>query len=564
MVKLVVKAGSRPPWVGLASAVWIQIAVGNPFNFPLYSSALKSVLSLNQQQITILGVANDVGESVALLPGIASNNFPPWAFLLLGSLLCFFGYGLIFLTVTQTVSQLPYILICLALCVAANSSAWFGTAVFVTNMRNFPLSRGTISGILNGYGGISAEVYTLIYSLVLKGSASKLLLFLAVGLPAVCLLMMFFIRPCTPSGEDSSVHVHFIFVQAASVLLASYLVVTTIVSDVVSINDALTYFLVAIMVLLLVAPLAIPIKMTLFPSNSKCNVSLVGSSDNLASESDISTQTSPLLTPSSSAAILESFHERGDVSDVEMLIAEGQGAVIQKRRPKRGDDFKFREAFIKADFWLCWFAYFLGAGSGVTVLNNLAQIGVALGVEDTTILLSVFSFCIFIGRLGAGVVSEYFVRLIALPRTFWMTCAQIIMIVAFLFYASALNGTLYAATALLGICYGVQCSIMAPTVSEIFGLKHFGVISSFMMLGNPIGALIFSVFLAGNVYDTEAAKQGNSTCYGADCFRLTFLVLAGVCGLGTILSIILTIRMRPVYKMLYAGGSFRLSQNSGH
>jgi len=206
------------------------------------------------------------------------------------------------------------------------------------------------------------------------------------------------------------VHVHFVFVQVASVLLASYLVITTIVSDVVSINDAVTFILVAIMVLLLIAPLAIPIKMTLYPANSKCNVSLVGSSDNLASESDISTQTSPLLTPSSSAAILESFRESGDVSDVEMLIAEGQGAVVQKRRPKRGDDFKFREAFIKADFWLCWFAYFLGAGSGVTVLNNLAQIGVALGVEDTTILLSVFSFCIFIGRLGAGVVSEYFVR----------------------------------------------------------------------------------------------------------------------------------------------------------
>jgi len=82
-----------------------------------------------------------------------------------------------------------------------------------------------------------------------------------------------------------------------------------------------------------------------------------------------------------------------------------------------------------------------------------------------------------------------------------------------LFYAYALDGSLYAAaTALLSICYGVQCSIMAPTVSEIFGLKHFGVISSFMMLGNLIGALIFSVFLAANVYDTEAAKQGNLNC----------------------------------------------------
>lgn len=54
--------------------------------------------------------------------------------------------------------------------------------------------------------------------------------------------------------------------------------------------------------------------------------------------------------------------------------------------------------------------YFLGVGSGVTVLNNLAQIGIALGVDDTTTLLCVFSFFNFAGRLGSGAVSEYFVR----------------------------------------------------------------------------------------------------------------------------------------------------------
>ncbi|KAL2332494.1 hypothetical protein Fmac_020075 [Flemingia macrophylla] len=563
MPKLVLKVGSRPPWVGLAAAVWIQIATGNAYNFPLYSTALKSVLGLNQQQVTILGVANDVGENLALLPGIASNKFPPWALLLLGSLLCLLGYGLIWLAVSQNLSQFPYILLWLALCVATNSSAWFSTAVLVTNMRNFPLSRGTISGILKGYAGISAAVYTLIFSMLLKSSACELLLFLAIGIPIVCLVLMCFVQPCTPpSGEDSSVHVHFIFVQVASVLLASYLVITTIVSDMVSIDDAVTYILVSIMVILLMTPLAIPVKMTLFPDNSKSsNVPVLGSSDHLASGS---MQISPLLTSSSSAANLGSFHESEDASDVETLIAEGEGAIRKKRRPKRGDDFKFCEALIKADFWLLWFAYFLGVGSGVTVLNNLAQIGVALGVEDTTILLSVFSFCNFIGRLGAGVVSEHFVRLITLPRTFWMTSTQIIMIIAFLLYASALDGTLYAATALLGICYGVQYSVMIPTVSELFGLRHFGVISSVMMLGNPIGALIFSVFLAGNVYDAEAEKQGSSTCYGANCFRLTFLVLAGVCGLGTILSLILTLRIRPVYQMLYAGGSFRLSQTLNH
>lgn len=117
-----------------------------------------------------------------------------------------------------------------------------------------------------------------------------------------------------------------------------------------------------------------------------------------------------MLISSSSTAYLVSFHEYEDASDVETLIAEGEGAVRKKWRPNRGDDFMFSEALIKADFWLLWFSYFLGVGSGVTVLNNLAQIGVALGLGDTTILLSVFSFCDFIGRLGAGAVSEHFVR----------------------------------------------------------------------------------------------------------------------------------------------------------
>ncbi|KAF5726957.1 protein NUCLEAR FUSION DEFECTIVE 4 [Tripterygium wilfordii] len=566
----VLKAGSRPPWVGLAAAVWVQISAGNGYNFPLYSSAIKSVLGFTQQQITILGVANDIGESVGILPGIACNKFPIWSVLLVGVVACFLGYGVLWLAITETVRGLPYWVLWLALVVATNSNAWFGTAVLVTNMRNFPFSRGTVSGILKGYVGLSAAVYTVVYNMVLKDSASKLVLFLAIGIPILCLALMYFIRPCTPaSGEtDSSVHVHFVFTQTASVILGIYLVIVTILSDLVSLSDVVSYLLVAIMVILLLSPLAIPIKMTLFPANTKKNQnSLVDSSDQLVVDQDGNlAQSEPLLAPSSSETHLGSFNDGDDESDVETLLAVGEGAVSvkKKRRPRRGEDFKFREAFIKADFWLLWIVSFLGVGPGVTVLNNLGQIGIALGVDDTTILLCIFSFCNFAGRLGSGVVSEHFVRSKALPRTFWITCTLILMVVAFVLFALALDGTLYISTALLGFCYGVQYAVMVPTVSEIFGLRHFGVIYNFMGLGNPIGALLFSGILAGYVYDAEAAAQGSSTCLGPNCFRLTFLVLAGICGLGTILSIILTIRIRPVYQLLYAGGSFRLPQTSGH
>lgn len=112
------KAGTRPPWVGLGAAVWIQIAAGNSYSFPLYSHALKSVLGFNQRQLTMLGVANDIGENVGLLPGIACNRFPPWLVLSIGALACLFGYGVIWLAVSRTIEPLPYWLVssCLFVC----------------------------------------------------------------------------------------------------------------------------------------------------------------------------------------------------------------------------------------------------------------------------------------------------------------------------------------------------------------------------------------------------------------------------------------------------------------
>lgn len=115
------KAGTRPPWLGLGAAVWVQIASGNAYNFPLYSHSLKSVLGFNQHQLTMLGVANDIGENVGLLPGIACNKFPPWVILLIGSFACILGYGVLWLAVSKTVLYLPYWLVSLFLYIVFRS-----------------------------------------------------------------------------------------------------------------------------------------------------------------------------------------------------------------------------------------------------------------------------------------------------------------------------------------------------------------------------------------------------------------------------------------------------------
>uniref|UniRef100_A0A0R0FB77 Uncharacterized protein n=1 Tax=Glycine max TaxID=3847 RepID=A0A0R0FB77_SOYBN len=406
-----VKGGKRPPWVGLGAAVWVQIASGNGYCFPLYSHSLKSVLGFNQSQITLLGVANDIGENVGILPGLACNKFPPWLILFIGALFSFLGFGVLWLAITKTLDSLPFILLWFALAVATNSCAWLSTAILVTNMRNFPVSRGTVAGILKGYSGLSAAVFTQIYSVVFHNSSSKFLLFLAIGIPALCFSTMFLVRPCTPaSGDDSAEKGHFLFIQGASVAMGLYILATTLLDNFIHIRDSVSYALLAVMILLLLAPLVIPIKMTLCPrkaSSTEIPEEHVGSTDYLVQDGKDNVE--PLLS-SSSASGLGSFNDVVDGSaEVAMLLAEGEGAVRKKRRPKRGEDFKFTEALVKADYWLLFFVYFVGVGTGVTVLNNLAQIGIAQGMEDTTILLSLFSFFNFVGRLGGGVVSEYFV-----------------------------------------------------------------------------------------------------------------------------------------------------------
>ncbi|KAJ1700305.1 hypothetical protein LUZ63_000084 [Rhynchospora breviuscula] len=561
-----VKAGTRPPWVGLAAAVWVQLAAANPYTFPLYSGTLKTVLGYDQQRLTLMGVANDIGENFGIIPGILCSWLPAWVVLGIGALLCFVGYGAVWLVVTKTVVRSPFWVVWIALLFGANSSAWLITTVLVTNMKNFPHSRGTVSGLLKGYVGLCAAVLTQLYSGILDKSPTNLLILLALCLPLVCLLMMYFVRPCTPATEDDELqHGHFLFTQIACVILALYLLGTTISDEFLPKSSSSKYAMFGITVLLLLSPLVIPIKMTIFKNDYKIRP------DGLVSLGKLSPLLPPDLTQTylaNSVSLAQTYYDDDsddEDDDVDMLLAVGEGAVSRNRRPRRGEDFEFHEALVKADFWLLFVAYFIGVGSGVTVLNNLAQIAYAAKNDGTTILLCLFSLGNFFGRLAGGTISEHLVKSRMLPRPVLMTCTQIIMAITYLLLALALETSLYAATACLGICYGVQFSVMIPTTSELFGLKNFGLFYNFMALGNPLGAFLFSSLLAGYLYDKEAAKGSTGTsCVGPNCFRLTFFILGGCCALGTFLSVILSVRTKPVYQMLYGGGSFRAPRASLH
>ncbi|KAK4790690.1 hypothetical protein SAY86_017994 [Trapa natans] len=178
-------------------------------------------------------------------------------------------------------------------------------------------------------------------------------------------LMMYFIKACTPaSGEDPSE--------------LSHVLTTTILGEMFSLKGPMSYSIIDVMVVLLMAPLAIPVKMTMHRNPERQTVVI----ERLVEEESLD-RNEPLLA---------SFCENDEVT-VGMLLAVGEGEVKKRRRLKKGEDFNFFEALIKAVFWLIFLVYFIR------------------GVQDTAILLSLFSFGNFAGRLGGGLVSEHYVSI---------------------------------------------------------------------------------------------------------------------------------------------------------
>ncbi|CAK9863508.1 unnamed protein product [Sphagnum jensenii] len=576
--------GAAKKWIGLVAGMWVEASAGNAYTFAFYSTKLKHVLHYHQFQLNNLGVAKDIGENVGLLAGALCNSLPPWVMLSIGATSGFIGYGMLWLVVSQQIAPLPYWQMCILQCIGANSSTWLSTAVLVTCLRNFPHSRGTVAGILKGFMGLSAAIFTQIFISLLCYNSEWLLLLLAIGPGIVCLIAMLFIRPVSPASliKDKDEHGKFLFIHLVCIALALYLLSITFVENLLNVNPIASKIFTAIMAIFLTAPLAVPMKSLTDGSwdvesaTKNCNCGRREEKTTSLSDKENSDDDNGALSPPRAT---QAPPENELEFDSQALLAVGEGAVRRQKRPRRGQDFTLGQAIVKADFWLLFLSFFCGVGSGVTAINNLAQMGEAQGYSDVSIFVSLISIWNFLGRLGGGALSEHYVRSDAIPRSVWMAMAHCLMASAHLLFAFAVPGSLYVGSVILGISYGIHFSTMVPTASELFGLKHFGVIYNFLTMASPLGSFLFSGVITGYLYDQEAKKKiapdarivdtflnnlHNNydvvvnddhvqvlECIGAHCFKVTFIIMACVCGLGILVSIVLTIRIRRVYLSLY-------------
>uniref|UniRef100_A0A803MGS9 NFD4 C-terminal domain-containing protein n=1 Tax=Chenopodium quinoa TaxID=63459 RepID=A0A803MGS9_CHEQI len=210
---------------------------------------------------------------------------------------------------------------------------------------------------------------------------------------------------------------------------------------------------------------------------------------------------------------------------------------------------------------ILFLATLCGLGSSLTAVDNLGQIGESLGYPTKTIstFVSLVSIWNYFGRVFAGFVSEALLARWKVPRPLMLTLVLLLACVGHLLIAFPIPGSVYIASVIIGFSFGAQLPLLFAIISELFGLKYYSTLFNCGQLASPLGSYILNVKVTGMLYDKQAikelAKKGLTredvkelTCLGSRCYRLSFIILAGVTFFGALVSYILVLRTREFYK----------------
>ncbi|KAL2340188.1 hypothetical protein Fmac_008128 [Flemingia macrophylla] len=397
----------------------------------------------------------------------------------------------------------------------SNGQTFLNTTNVVIGLRNFPEYSGTSIGIMKVTPNktlipILGAILIQIYHTIFDGDPATYLLMLAL-LPAfICVLLMFLLRIYKVHGSDYKKHLDGFSV--VTVIIVAYLMFIIVLQNVVSLPYWRRMFAFVILMAFLASPFGIAIKAH-WEESRKLAQSYTIETGSLTNKGSTSSSYSPPVDK-------VEYHE--------LPSDEGQLQVISDDVLPHEEEKNILQAMCTFDFWMLFVTMISGLGSGLATINNMSQIGQSLGYSTIEInnIVSLWSMWNFLGRFGGGHVSDYIMHRKGWPRPLLMAATLGIMVLGHLTIASSFRGNLYVGPVLVGICYGAHWSLMPTITSEIFGVKHMGTIFITVAAASPLGSYILSVRIVEYIYDKQADKDDNS-CFGNDCFMLSFFILAG-------------------------------------
>lgn len=530
-------------WFTVFASFLIMTGAGATYLFGIYSKQIKASLGYDQSTLNLLSFFKDLGANIGVLSGLIAEVTPTWFVLIIGAVMNFAGYFMVWLAVMGKISKPRVWHMCIYICVGANSQNFANTGALVTCVKNFPEGRGILLGLLKGFVGLSGAVMTQLY-LAIYGTDAKSLILLIAWLPAaLSIVFVYTIRILHTARQPNEVRVfyHFLYV---SIVLALFLMVMTLLEKTVTFTKGAYAASATVSWFMLFVPLFIAIRQEAILWNLKKKAAF--DRDEMPVENPPETKLKESPAPPQSQPPEDEKHT-SCFADI-------------WNKPPRGEDYTILQALLSWDMGILFLATLFGLGGSLTAVDNLGQIGESLGYPTKTIstFVSLVSIWNYFGRVFSGFVSETLMLKYKIPRPLMMTFVLLLSCVGHLLVAFPGPGAVYVASIIIGFSFGAQLPLLFAIISELFGLKYYSTLFNCGQLASPLGSYLLNVRLTGKLYDREAikdlAKKGLTrssvkelTCIGTHCFRLPFIILAAGTLFGALVSLILVVRTRKFY-----------------
>jgi hypothetical protein len=545
-------------WFTVFASLLVMAASGATYIFGSYSGLLKSALGYDQRTLNTVSFFKDLGANLGVFSGLINEVTPPWVVLAVGAAMNLAGYLMVYLAVSGRTARPPLWLVCLYFFAGANSQSFANTGALVTCVNNFPQSRGVVLGILKGFVGLSGALYTQLYYAFYGGGDPESLVLLVAWLPAaVSVLFVHTIRYMPRphrrrGGQEASTDPFFCFLYL-SIALACFLLVMIVVQQRVELSRSAHALAATPLFILLLLPLGVVTKQEYkIHRERELDAALLRADDAPA----------PTITVQASSSTTDANKQKPEPSSSPPPPVERSSSCTGRfggcvktmfRPPARGEDHTILQALVSVDMLVLFVATICGVGGTLTAIDNMGQIGQSLGYPPRTIntFVSLISIWNYAGRVTAGYASEAVLARHRVPRPLVLTLVLLLACAGHLLIAFGAPRSLYAASVLVGFCFGAQWPLVFAVISEVFGLRRYSTLYNFGGMASPIGSYVLNVRVAGRLYDAEARRQGagdGGVCVGVDCYKRSFLVITAATVFGALVSLVLVWRTWAFYR----------------
>ena len=464
-----------------------------------------------------------------------------------------------------------------------HGSGYFDCACIATTAANFPKERGSAIGVAKALYGLSgallATPYTAFFSAM--GHAPSFLAFLGIGLSSLGLVTSPFVREVRFSAAMMTADAPARRLKRAFfiiLMLALALATSGVLKSFKMGGEPLAYTMLVVAaggVVVLV--LAVAWGSSVSQGRVGLLATAVPEAPPAGASTTILTSTSPLAAAGATADGSLVARPINDACEAAAAASGGGDEVVRAAPPQAAGpptslmDGSVWQNLMTPEFWLLFFTFFAGTGGGLVLTNHIeyivaAQFGPARHADakqasDT--LISIFSVANSLGRLGAGMGSDAASGLISRPTLF--TLAVLLMGAAHAILLGArFIGLVYLATVCAGISYGSFWSLLPTMIGELYGLRAFASTYNAFTPAVSGASLILSAQLASRVAEAHThpappppppppgapppPPAPPAACYGDGCYRLTHVVICGLCVLGALTSAIVSCRTRKFYE----------------